>query len=481
MKKSRILIILSLFFFDILNSQNAIWSKKANPAGLTLNSIAFRADGKKILTGTNCHPAYIRVFDTSSTLEWDFQVGNSFMCIMGVTFSSNGNYIAAIEEFGNIFIFDNTGSNPVIIDTVNTGTSYGFSTAISDDNSKLAVGCSNGKLLLYDLTTRTLLKSIVAHPNWVTSVCFSHSNSIIISGGDDNKVKTWDLSGTLLNTFTGHSDDITGVRISLQDSFILSSSKDKFVKIWNASTGSLIRTLSGHNASVNGIDLSPDGNEIVSVSSDSTAKIWDFVTGELLNTFGIKDSGAIQSVAWSPKGDRIATGSDRSDLVLWKIDKQQDQFVISISTSPLAGGTATGGGTYKKDSSISVVAVENLGYKFSNWTENKAIISTSKNYNFKVTKDRTLVANFAKLNSIITLNPNTWDIHPNPTSEVIHLKGLDVNEIETLEIYNLKGQICYKTDVVSKDKLDIRFLDQGVYLLRLTNKENSGTKIFVKE
>lgn len=481
MKKLIIPFVLSIILCTVLKSQIPIWSKKANPSKLTLNSIAFRADGRKILTGTNCHPAFIRVFDTSSTLDWNYQLGNSFMCIMGVTFSSNGNYIAAIEEFGNILIFDNSGATPIIMDTIATGTSYGFSTAISSDNSKLAVGCSNGKLLLYDLTTRTLLKTISAHPNWVTSVAFSHSNSFLISGGDDNLVKTWDLSGNQLKTFTGHLDDITGVRVSNQDSFIVSSSKDKLIKIWNVQSGTLVRTLSGHTSSVNGIDFSPDGKELVSVSSDSTARIWDFTTGLTLKTFGIKDSGALQSVAWSPLGNHIATGSDISDLVLWNVQKAPLEYQVTLSSLPTAGGNTEGAGSFKKDSTIEVIAVENSGYKFVNWTENKAIVSTLKAYSFKLTKDRTLVANFSKLNSLSITNPTRIKIYPNPTSEFILIEGEGVDHIQSTQIFDLTGKLINSPKSERQTKIDISHLPKGIYKLRVLSNESSIIHPFVKD
>ena len=97
---------LTIIFLNISRAQTIDWSMKANPLNLSINGVAFRADGQKVLSGTNCHPATIRMFDvTSSNLDWNYNVGMTFMCIMGVTFSSNTNYIAAIEEFGNIFIF----------------------------------------------------------------------------------------------------------------------------------------------------------------------------------------------------------------------------------------------------------------------------------------------------------------------------------------------------------------------------------------
>jgi WD40 repeat protein len=63
----------------------------------------------------------------------------------------------------------------------------------------------------------------------------------------------------------------------------------------------------------------PDGSKIVSASSDSTCKIWNFNTGVLITTFAVADSGAVNTVDWSPNGDKIVTGNILSDVVLWSI------------------------------------------------------------------------------------------------------------------------------------------------------------------
>ena len=331
----KIVTIINLAFlsFDICIAQTIDWSMKGNPYDLQVNGVAFRADGKKVLSGTNCHPASIRMFDVAtSNLDWDYVVGMTYLCIMGVTFSSNSNYIAAIEEFGNIFIFDNTGVNPVIIDTIKTGTSYGFSTAISPSNDKLAVGCSNGKLKIYNIPSGTLSNDINAHLSWVTTVAYSSDGTKIVTGGNDDKVKIWNINGALLFTCSGHTGDITSVKVSPDNNFVISSAKDDKIKVWNIGTGNLVRTISGHTNDVNCIDISPDGSKIVSASSDSTCKIWNFKTGSLITTFSVADSGAVNSVAWSPNGNKIVTGNALSDVVLWNIPLTLDVNEIKFSS-----------------------------------------------------------------------------------------------------------------------------------------------------
>ena len=72
-------------------------------------------------------------------------------------------------------------------------------------------------------------------------------------------------------------------------------------------------------------------------------------------------------------------------------------YTISVSANPTAGGTVTGGGTYQQGQSCTVTATANSGYTFTNWTENGNVVSSQASYTFNVTGNRTLVANFEEV------------------------------------------------------------------------------------
>lgn len=71
------------------------------------------------------------------------------------------------------------------------------------------------------------------------------------------------------------------------------------------------------------------------------------------------------------------------------------QYVVTLSGNPIAGGTTTGGGTYYSGATVTVTASPNVGYSFTNWTENGNPVSTNANYSFVINANRTFVANFA--------------------------------------------------------------------------------------
>ncbi len=78
-------------------------------------------------------------------------------------------------------------------------------------------------------------------------------------------------------------------------------------------------------------------------------------------------------------------------------------YTVTLSSSPAAGGTTNGGGTFNSGSSVTVTATPNAGYVFTDWTENAASVSTNATYTFTLSGNRTLVANFAAVGPTVNL------------------------------------------------------------------------------
>ena len=77
-------------------------------------------------------------------------------------------------------------------------------------------------------------------------------------------------------------------------------------------------TLEGHSSDVMSVAFSPDGKRILSGSQDETLKLWDAETGQ--ETLTLKGhSGAVMSVAFSPDGKRLASASADTTAKLWEI------------------------------------------------------------------------------------------------------------------------------------------------------------------
>ena len=72
-----------------------------------------------------------------------------------------------------------------------------------------------------------------------------------------------------------------------------------------------------------------------------------------------------------------------------------DQYTLTLTANPTAGGTLTGGGPHSYNSSVLVSATPNNNYVFDCWTLNGAVVSYDVNYGIKMPDHNvTLVANF---------------------------------------------------------------------------------------
>jgi WD40 repeat protein len=72
----------------------------------------------------------------------------------------------------------------------------------------------------------------------------------------------------------------------------------------------LRHTLRGHDHNVYKMALTPDGRILASPSQDTTVRLWDMQSGWLVRTLDLEHQGAVDCVAWSPDGTRLATGAN---------------------------------------------------------------------------------------------------------------------------------------------------------------------------
>jgi WD40 repeat protein len=108
-----------------------------------------------------------------------------------------------------------------------------------------------------------------------------------------------------------------------------------------------IQTFKGHTSYVSSVAFSPDGKTIATGSWDNTVKLWNLYGKELQTFTGYTDS--VKSVAFSPDGKMIATGSEDNTAKLWNLDgkelqtfKGHSHWVLSVAFSPDGKTIATG-------------------------------------------------------------------------------------------------------------------------------------------
>ena len=105
------------------------------------------------------------------------------------------------------------------------------------------------------------------------------------------------------------------------------------------------------------------------------------------------DSGSTTSVSTSPSYQFTVNGN-RALVANFTIIPPA-KFAVVTSSSPIAGGSTFGGGSYDVGTSVTLIESPNPGYTFVNWTEGGTVLSTSSSFQFTLTGNRNIVANFS--------------------------------------------------------------------------------------
>ncbi|KIJ49040.1 hypothetical protein M422DRAFT_205279 [Sphaerobolus stellatus SS14] len=98
-------------------------------------------------------------------------------------------------------------------------------------------------------------------------------------------------------------------------------------------------TLTGHTCWVRSVAFSPDGQRVVSGSHDKTIRIWNAHTGELVSGPFEGHTDQVTSVAFSPDGQRVVSGSGDETIRIW-----------NAHTGELVSGPFEGSGSHNNHS-----------------------------------------------------------------------------------------------------------------------------------
>ncbi|WP_009630584.1 NB-ARC domain-containing protein [Synechocystis sp. PCC 7509] len=187
---------------------------------------------------------------------------------------------------------------------------------ISPDNQIVAVGDSSGRIYLWNIAATQLLATLEGHTGWVWSVVFSPDGKTLVSSGVDASIRLWDVtSGECSQILTGHSGCVWSVAFSPDGQRIASGSDDRTVRIWNLQ-GQCLQVMAGHTNSVYSVHFSPNNQTLASGSKDTSIRIWNVLDGKCLEVLrGHTD--AVRCVRYSPDGQLLASGSHDRSVRLW--------------------------------------------------------------------------------------------------------------------------------------------------------------------
>ncbi|KAG0273475.1 hypothetical protein BGZ95_010716 [Linnemannia exigua] len=219
--------------------------------------------------------------------------------------------------------------------------------AYSTDGESLAVGLSDGTILIYDTSTWTTTLTLSGHTKAVTSLVFSpHERHRLFSASRDEKWGDWDLNtGKPELVPGGHGGVLTSITVSSDGQQLATGGSDNMVRLWSSDTLQQVDVLQGHSEMVTCLAFSPNGSKLASGGNDNAVRLWNIMSGDAERIIQ-SHSESISSVAFAPNGQYIVSGSHDATVRVWSVSTGESLAILSNHTDRVSAVTHSPDGQY---------------------------------------------------------------------------------------------------------------------------------------
>lgn len=231
------------------------------------------------------------------------------------------------------------------------------SVALSSDGVHMAWATQEGSVVIWDYQTQTLVHRFGAYNSAVEALAFSPDGSLLATGGDNYDLYLWDVQDGSGVQLVGAVNSIKSLTFS-PDGRRLAAGVGTEITIWNLDTRQVVRKMERQIDFIRSLAWSPKGDELASGGEDGRIIVWNPDTGEASLRFP-RQAGAIYGLDWSPDGSFLASAGEGGLLTVWdkesgkaagaQITAHKGRPVYDVAYSPDGRLLVSGGG----DNSVS--------------------------------------------------------------------------------------------------------------------------------
>ena len=216
-----------------------------------------------------------------------------------------------------------------------------------------------GTVALVDVSNGWKVRFLCDLPEMVLSAAFNHDGDTLVAGCGDRTMRIFDVSsGKQTRILRQHADWVQAVAFNPKSTRLVSVSRDRTARVFDTATWEFDATYQGHDTPVLAATFTADGSRIFTAAR-GTGHVWHpeqaNKRGDLLElngdvrqfaagTFGVAAGcsdgavriyqgdgklpwltltghhDAVQSLAFSPRSEWIASGSADGEVIVWSLD-----------------------------------------------------------------------------------------------------------------------------------------------------------------
>lgn len=324
-----------------------------------VNAVLFSPDGEFIVSGSQDESILIRDAATGALRH---RLEGHTDGVTSVVISPDGQQIVSGSWDKTIRFWDIANGTPSGL--ILKGHTAGVRAVAHHPHQKMLVSYQDdGELWVWDLSNQNAppSKVLIASDAQITSLTFNHAGTqiaIATIGEDDENpdialwdTRTWKRQSRSLSEqmmprsrLAGGKEaggkKVSALAFSPDDRHLASSSflsgeddikREKSIRIWDVTDPTIVKefdTLKGGQAGILDLAFSPDKARpyLATSSDDATIMVWDVSDPEKAPIHFKGHSDWVRSIAFSPDGQLLVSGSGDSRLILWNLDEQRKRF-----------------------------------------------------------------------------------------------------------------------------------------------------------
>ncbi|NJM46930.1 MAG: WD40 repeat domain-containing protein [Alkalinema sp. RU_4_3] len=335
------------------NSQIKIWevSTMQEIATLTghgswVRSVGFSADSQLLVSGSS--DGTIRLWDIASQRCLQVLYGHQDW-VWRVQFASRKSLIVSFGLDRQCRVWYWKLGKSVLSLTIRD---RGLRNVMFDPNHGVMAVCSVEGIKLWLLWRLQYLRSITEKATHLRRVVFSPDGKMLVGADLNCQIHCWEVdTGRLIHTLTGHPSQISEMNFS-DSGQIISTCLDQ-IRLWNPQTGVCLRTIDLSQSGSRVADYRPPSlqhPELLATGSDNgLVKLWNVSSGECMMS-AVARSPQMVALAVNPEGRlQFATGDSEGCVQLWDgIDRSPQHLlghrglILSLAYSPSGQLLASG-------------------------------------------------------------------------------------------------------------------------------------------
>jgi WD40 repeat protein len=304
--------------------------------GFSVHSIAFSPDGSTLATGDG--NGHLRLWDTAKgELRTTIQAHQGW--VFSIAWFADGKRVITGGK-DRVSHIREAAPPWRILKTFEGHSNDVHAVALTADGATLVSAGDDQTIRVWDVSNAQILRTLTGHERQIPTIALSPDGRLIASASRDQTVRLWDLkTGNEVGVLRGHVGDVMSVKFSPNGKLLASASYDSTVRLWDPNSLMPENVLTGHTYRVYNVAFAPNGKQLAS-AGDHTARLWDLQSGENVKIFTLQSEvsadqshvrGAVSAVAYSPDGKMLAVASTLSAVHLVSPDTGA---VLHILTPP---------------------------------------------------------------------------------------------------------------------------------------------------